>query len=101
MANGGEITQDQKPGMEQAIDLVSADGDAAAMTDGPCLVTYVDNTGLERVHPTTELGEAVRLAESLYNDYSITGAQVFLLHEIEINLRQVERIVLESSAEVA
>lgn len=63
------------------------------------MVIYSDAAGTERVHPTSTLQEAIALTESLYNEYSIAGARVFLLREIEIDLKVVERVVLQPEAQ--
>ena len=67
--------------------------------NGPSIVIYTDAGGTERAHPTTTLHEAVTLAESLYNDHSVAGARVFLLREIEIDLKMVDRVVLQPEAQ--
>lgn len=69
--------------------------DGRSDADGPSVVIYTDAAGTERVHPTSTLAEAIALTESLYNDYSVSEARVFLLREIEIDLKVVERVVIQ------
>lgn len=73
--------------------------EARSEPDGPSVVIYTDSAGTERVHPTSTLTEAVSLTEALYNEYSVSEARVFLLCEIEIDLKVVERVVIQPEAQ--
>ena len=72
--------------------------EATSRPDEPCVIIYIDRDGNRLVQSTMDVEQAIRYVETLYNDHEVQSAQVYKLHEIEIDLTEVQRVVLTDVA---
>lgn len=72
--------------------------EATQRPDEPCVIIYIDRDGNRLVQSTMDVEQAIRYVETLYNNHEVQSAQVYKLHEIEIDLTEVQRVVLTDVA---